>query len=127
MIQKVSLSSHSQVVKGVVSYTDKGTKVMAVSGTLMVRSGIGVAAQTVSEGNAIYIEKMDGGKIRTAQMVGTPAPAAAAPPPPPAVSGPPSGPIWPDFFIVAGGAGAFTYMAYQTTVWNYSVGVTPKE
>ena len=127
MIQKVSLSSHGQVVKGVVSHTDKGTKVMAVSGTLMVRSGIGVAAQTVSEGNAIYIEKTDSGRIRTAQMATTPPPPPQTTTPPPTVSGPPSGPIWPDFFIVAGGAGAFTYMAYKTTVWNYSVGVTPKE
>ena len=67
MIQKASLSSQGQVVKGVVSYSDKGTKIMAVSGTLMVRSGIGVAAQTVSEGNAIFIEKKSTGKMMQAQ------------------------------------------------------------
>lgn len=129
MIQKVSLSSHAQVVRGVVSYTDKGTKVIAVSGTLMVRSGVGVAAQTVSEGNAIFIEKMDGGKIRTAQMATTPPPPPTTTPPnpPPPPPGPPSGPLWPDGAAVGAGAGAATYMGYQSAVWSYSVGVTPKE
>jgi hypothetical protein len=121
MIQKASLSSQGQVVKGVVSHNDKGTKVMAVSGTLTVRSGIGVAVQTVSEGNAIYIEKTDGGKIITTQMATTPPPAPATTPPPPAVSGPPSGAIWPDFFIVAGLTAAPVWMAYHTAFWNYSV------
>ena len=122
MIQKAGLSSQGQVVKGVVSYSDKGTKVMAVSGTLTVRSGVGAAMQTVSEGDAIYIEKTDTGKIKTAQMATTPSPASpTTPPPPPAVSGPPSGAIWPDFFIVAGIAGGATYMARQVAYWNYSV------
>lgn len=120
MIQKAGFSSQGQVVKGVVSYSDKGTKVMAVSGTLTVRSGVGAAMQTVSEGDAIYIEKTDTGKIKTAQMA-TATPPSPPPPPPPTVGGPPSGAIWPDFFIVAGGAGSVTYMARQVAYWNYSV------
>ena len=118
-IQKASLSSQGQVVKGVVIHNDKGTKVMAVSGTLTVRSGIGVGAQTVSEGNAIFIEKKDGGKIMTAQMATTPP--APAVPPPPVVSGPPSGAIWPDFFIVGGASAGFIILADKIAYWNYSV------
>jgi len=129
MIQKASLSSQGNVVKGVVSYDAKGTKVMAVSGTLTVRSGIGVAAQTVSEGNAIYIEKTDGGRIMTAQMATTPPPPPPPPGPPPPPPGPPQPPSgsWGEFGIVAGASAAGVDGAYILTRQEYSVGVTPKD
>jgi hypothetical protein len=126
VIQKVSLSSHAQVVRGVVSYTDKGTKVMAVSGTLMVRSGIGVAAQTVSEGDTIFIDKKGNGKIIQAQVASTDVQPSPTPAPPPASNGNPGGSAG-EGAAVGAGAGAGTYMGYQSAVWSYSVGVTPKE
>lgn len=130
-IQKASLSSQSTTVKGVVSYDGKGTKVMAVSGTLTVRSGIGVVLQTVSEGNAIYIDGKDGGRIRTAQMVTTPPPPPpptppSPPPTPPSPPPPPSGTAGEDAItagiVTAAGTGSYTF-----TRGEYSVGVTPKE
>ncbi|HUO76969.1 MAG TPA: hypothetical protein VMU21_05260 [Thermodesulfovibrionales bacterium] len=129
-IQKASLSSQSTTVKGVVSYDGKGTKVMAVSGTLTVRSGIGVVLQTVSEGNAIYIDGKDGGRIRTAQMATTPPPSPPPPPPPPTPPSPPppppSGTAGEDAIVAGSVAGAGTG-AYILTRQEYSVGVTPKE
>lgn len=130
MIQKASLSSQSSTVKGMVSYDGKGTMVSAVSGTLTVRSGIGAALQTVSEGNAIYIEAQDGGKIKTVQMaVGDQPP----PPPPSGNQAPPPGPPPPpsgtggEGAIIAGATAGGVTGAYILTRSEYSVSHTPKE
>ncbi len=66
MIQKVSFSSQDDV-KGIVTYDGKGTKITAINGTLLVRSGLGVKLQTVSAGNAIYVEGKDSGSVFNAQ------------------------------------------------------------
>jgi hypothetical protein len=69
LIQNVGLTSRDDV-KGVVSYDGKGTKITAVNGTLMVRSGLGVKLQSVTAGNAIYVEGGDSANVRTAQLAG---------------------------------------------------------
>lgn len=67
LIQKVSLTSQDDV-KGIVTYDGKGTRVTAINGTLVVKSGLGVQLQTVTAGNAIYIEGKDIGIIRNVQL-----------------------------------------------------------
>ena len=128
MIQKASISSESNKAKGVVSYDGKGTKVTAVSGSLTVRSGIGAALQTVSEGHAIYIEGKDGGKITTVQMaVGDqPPPSGNQPPPPPGPPPTPTGSAG-EGAVVAGVTSGGVTGAYILTRQEYSVGITPKE
>ena len=69
LIQKVSLSSQDDV-KGIISYDGKGTKITAINGTLTVRSGVGVQLQSVTAGNAIYVEGKDAANIRTVQLAG---------------------------------------------------------
>ncbi len=66
LIQKASLSSQDDV-KGVVTYDGKGTRVTAINGTLVVKSGLGVKLQTVSAGDAIYIEGKDSGRVINVQ------------------------------------------------------------
>ncbi len=67
LIQKVTFSSQDDV-KGIVTYDGKGTRVTALNGNLMVRSGLGVQLQTVAAGNAIYVEGKDSGNVRTVQV-----------------------------------------------------------
>ena len=122
MIQKASHSSQNNAIKGMVSYDGKGTRVSAVSGTLTVRNGIGVALRTVSEGNAIYIDGKDGGKIQTVQMVVGDQP---PPPPPPPPSNPPPGPppgTAGEGAIVAGATAGGVTGGYILTRQEYSVG-----
>jgi len=129
MIQKASLPSQSNKVKGVVSYDGKGTKVSAVSGALSVRSGIGAALQTVSEGNAIYIEGKDYGKITRVQVAGDQEgtnggqQGGGAQPP---AGGQPSG-TGGEGVVVAGATAGGVTGAYILTRQEYSVGITPKE
>lgn len=69
LIRKVSLSSQDEI-KGIINYDGKGTRITAISGTLTVRSGMGVQLQSVTAGNAIYIEGKDSANIRTVQLAG---------------------------------------------------------
>ncbi len=68
LIRKVSFSSQDDV-KGVVTYDGKGTRITAINGTLVVKSGLGVKLQTLSAGDAIYIARKDTGNIIKVQPV----------------------------------------------------------
>ncbi len=98
LIRKVSLSSQDDI-KGVISYDGKGTKITAISGTLTVRSGMGVQLQSVAAGNAIYIEGKDSANIRTVQLAGGATGGAGAAPD----RSDPT-PLW----VAGGGAGVVT-------------------
>lgn len=71
MIQKVSMVSQNDT-KGVVTYDGKGTRITSLNGTLSVRSGLGLQVQTVSAGNALYIEGKDSGNVRNVVLGGEP-------------------------------------------------------
>jgi hypothetical protein len=96
-IQKVS-DTPQENVRGVVLYDSKGTKVMTVSGILMVKNVKGAGVQTVTAGNSLFIANEETERRIVPAQLAQPAPGAAAA----AVIGPPT--AIPPLVVVGGAA-----------------------
>lgn len=68
-IKKVSLETPENV-RGIVIYDGKGTKVISVSGTLMVKNALGERSQMVTAGKAFYVAGTDAGyRVTPVQLI----------------------------------------------------------
>lgn len=71
LIKKVSMEA-TENTTGVVIYDGKGTKVMSVSGRLLVKSALGEKSQVVDAGKAFYVAGSDAGyRVTPVQLVET--------------------------------------------------------
>ncbi|MEW6002609.1 MAG: hypothetical protein AB1638_08200 [Nitrospirota bacterium] len=64
-----SKNGQSCITKGVVIYDGKGTKIFSINGTLMIKDTTGMAAQTLTAGNTIYLSETTSSGVTPVQLV----------------------------------------------------------